>query len=525
MKTTKRFFIALLAFFSVIAGKAQVIPVGEQDFAEENIGYCFWSDTEVYVVNYSGSVLTTKKVVIPEIVTKNDIDYTVVGIFDEAFQKYTQLEEVVLPPTVEEIGAGAFTRWSQTDGGGHYSGLSKLAAINLDNVKRIGANAFRGASALKSITLSSTMEEIGANAFDGAGLISITLPSTLTNVGSAAFANCISLEMLKLETSAIAANVFSGCENLVRVEFGTAVKEISDGLFANTGIAEVDLPLTLACIGARAFKGTEIKTITIPASVTEIKALAFDGCSNLLNVNFESSPKISDTAFPSTASLNLTIKDKEAFSDANGNTFSNITYERTFTSDKFATLILPFEPDQFDQLEVYKMRELNGNSLIFDAVEKFEPGTPYMVRVKEEFGAISELTGTKVVPSKNGNTVKAGDWKMIGQYERIELNAEECAGKNIRNYYYKSEGNQFLYSEGTLGVSPFRAYIQAPIESAAQVRMMIRSNDGVETEIDAAELEDVFAPADDIYYDMNGCRVFAPVKGRMYIVNGKKVIF
>lgn len=504
MKTTKRFFIALLAVFSVIAGKAQVISVGEEDFAEGDIGYCFWSDTEVYVVNYAGNVLKTTKVEIPEVVTFENVDYTVIGIFDEAFQKFTRLQEVVLPATVEEIGEGAFTRCSLVEGVVHYTGLTKLTSINLENVKRIGANAFR-ASGFSSICLSENLEEIGANAF----------------------ADCASLATVEVNTSVVATNVFSGCENLINVAFGSSVAEIATGLFANTGVSEVSLPSNLVSIGARAFLGTNIEAIEIPASVTTIGAQAFHGCADLKNVNFESSPTIGVSAFPSTASLNLTIKDKETFYNENPNTFDKITYAREFSSESYSSLILPFVPDQLDQMEVYQMAEKKDTVLVFKPVDEFVPGTPYMVRVLEGNDPISELTGTnaEIALSGNKNDIVAGDWHMIGQYERVVLKADSCYAAGFRNYYYATASNEFLYSEGKLAVSPFRAYIQAPKDEVAQVRMMIRSNDGVETEIDAAELEDVFAPAEDVYYDMNGCRVLAPVKGRMYIVNGKKMIF
>ena len=298
-------------------------------------------------------------------------------------------------------------------------------------------------------------------------------------------------------------------------------------MFANTGVSEVSLPSNLVSIGARAFLGTNIEAIEIPASVTTIGAQAFHGCADLKNVNFESSPTIGASAFPSTASLNLTIKDKETFYNENPNTFDKITYAREFSSESYSSLILPFVPDQLDQMEVYQMAEKKDDILVFKAVEEFIPGTPYMVKVQENGVPISELTGTnqEIAKSTQNSVVVAGDWRMIGQYERIVLKADSCYAAGLRNYYYATASNEFLYSEGKLAVSPFRAYIQAPKDEVAQVRMMIRNNNGVETEIDMVELEDVFTPAEEVYYDMNGCRVLAPVKGRMYIVNGKKMKF
>lgn len=513
MEKTKRFLIALLSLFSVMTMQAQVaIPKGSEDFKDDTFGYVWASDTEniVRVCNYQKRAVTAVvELNIPGTVycESEGVECVVVGVSDGAFSNLLNLENVILPSTIKEIGAGAFTHVATTDDGSlFYSGLSKLTSINLDNVERIGANAFR-ASNLSSLTLSSTLKEVGANAF----------------------AECPSLESVMLETSAqLASSVFSGCSNLVTVEFGSSVTSIADGLFANTSIAEVSFPATLLNIGARAFQDTKVKNVNIPASVTEVKALAFDGCNLLENVYFLSNPKIADTAFPSTASLNLALKDKEDFTNVNENEFDNITYSREFTEGKFASLILPFVPDQFGtgELEVYKLSTGDENTLVFKEVEEFVPGTPYFVRATQNIDA---LTGTdknaKLAKSEQNNVVSAGDWEMIGQYERIVLSAADGASKGCKYYYYSTADECFYFSEGKLGVSPFRTYIKASVAAPAQMRMMVRRANGVETEIDMVELEDVLAPAVDAYYDLTGRRVLAPVEGQMYIVNGKKVIY
>ena len=190
-------------------------------------------------------------------------------------------------------------------------------------------------------------------------------------------------------------------------------------------------------------------------------------------------------------------------------------------------MILPFVPEQIDLFDVYQLRENKENSLVFQVVNEFVPGTPYMVKVKEGYEDVEELTATDATITKSecDNRVEAGDWKMIGQYERIVLNAAEGKAKGVKYYYYKSADNGFYYSTGTLGVSPFRTYIEAPLNSSAQVRMMVRGFGGVETDIDVVELEDVLIPMVDAYYDLNGNPIQVPVEGKVYIVNGKKMIF
>lgn len=83
----------------------------------------------------------------------------------------------------------------------------------------IAANTFQGLAELTSITLPTTLAEIGANAFDGTGIAEITLnPATAAaKVGNEAFANCKSLKSLTYMPTAspgasiFGTNPFKGC--------------------------------------------------------------------------------------------------------------------------------------------------------------------------------------------------------------------------------------------------------------------------------------------------------------------------
>lgn len=125
---------------------------------------------------------------------------------------------------------------------------TKLTSIDLSNVSlkdgKIGENAFKGCTALETVTFAANTKTISKNAFFGcSALTAVDLTSTQTEtIEQSAFQNCTSLATLSLP---------------------------------DTG---------LTAIGVSAFNGNAIKHITIPASVTEVGDSTFANCSALEQV-------------------------------------------------------------------------------------------------------------------------------------------------------------------------------------------------------------------------------------------------
>lgn len=463
---------------------------------------------EYYKVGFSN----LKKVILGNNTVIEEGAFSGVAITELAFSDTIATNISGFASTVTTVDLSSVT----TIGDGAFQGFAQLNTIkNFEGVTSIGSFAFSGCTGLTNIDLSN-VTSIGASAFGGCtGLSSVNL-SKVTTIGASAFQNCGNpLKRKGLQNvvwseslTEFPAEVFYGCAMLESVTNLDSATVIGDYAFYNCSSLNgtKEFSSALSSVGKDAFMGT-----------------------NLTSVVLKSNPSLNASAFPDAVALNLEIEDKMAFSDDNENTFDKITYVRDFSSAKFSTLVLPFVPDQIDQLEVYQLSEQNDNNLIFEEVNVFVPGTPYMVKVKGENVSLSELTGTKQMITKNeqGYIVEAGDWNMIGTYSGLELNASDANDMRRRFYYYTSaDGGKFLYATGSLVVSPFRTYIDGPIvDKANNVRMMTRRFDGMETEIDVVELEDVFNPAMGDFYDLKGCRVLAPVEGGVYIVNGKKIVF
>ena len=104
-------------------------------------------------------------------------------IGERTFERCMALRSVTLPSTVIELGLGAF------------QGCSSLIELRLnEGLQVIGGNAFARCSALQSVPIPSTVRTIGVGSFARClGLRSVTIPSTVTELGRDAFHLCSNL--------------------------------------------------------------------------------------------------------------------------------------------------------------------------------------------------------------------------------------------------------------------------------------------------------------------------------------------
>ena len=216
------------------------------------------------------------------------IPYGVTSIGDYAFYNCSELISVILPDSVTSIGDFAF------------AGCSNLTVIEIsDSVTSIGDYAFRGCYNLTSITL-------------GKGL---------TSIGMEAFIDCVKLKEV-INHSELSINKGSSSSSYgwvayyaIEVHTGTSKLVNQDGyvFYTSKGTnylinyigsdTELMLPESYNgndyVLGAYLFAArSDLVSITIPKSVTEIGANAFYGCTGLTSITIpESITKIGDDAF------------------------------------------------------------------------------------------------------------------------------------------------------------------------------------------------------------------------------------
>lgn len=184
------------------------------------------SVTKLYYVVNSSDVKNVTKVTF-------EGDSRVIDIPDNCFFFMNGLQQVVLPPKLQTIGASAF-------------GSTALTSISLPStLTSIGNHAFISCEQLTTVTIPEGVTSLGEGAFDHCkALTSVTLPNSLQTIGKAAFSFCTSLTEAKLGTSMK----------------DSKLQTIGDAAFSGTSLASIDIPDSVTSIGVSAFdwKGASV---------------------------------------------------------------------------------------------------------------------------------------------------------------------------------------------------------------------------------------------------------------------------
>lgn len=163
-------------------------------------------------------------------------------------------------------------------------------------------------------------------------LSTIQIPLTVTRIYESAFAECISLNSVKLTNNDIENThieiidkyAFTNCNSLTYIIFPQSINRIEEGAFENCEMLNnIILPNNLTIITKNSFKACKSLTfITIPSNVNTIENNAFQECFNIKHIDFTPTiTSIGEYAFSQCnllTSVNLydiNIIDNSAFSD------------------------------------------------------------------------------------------------------------------------------------------------------------------------------------------------------------------
>ena len=172
-----------------------------------------------------------------------------------------------------------------------FSGCVMLTSVSLpESMKTIGAYAFSGCTALPSISLPESLETIGGHAFESCRkLEEILLPKGVKTLGDFAFWDCAPQSITVSEDN----SCFCVADGVLYNKDMTALLFCPSG---NTFASAV--PETLTAIGAGAFAGNAMETITLPAGLASIGSKAFYNCRALKEIHFTgTAPEIASDAF------------------------------------------------------------------------------------------------------------------------------------------------------------------------------------------------------------------------------------
>ncbi len=271
----------------------------------------------------------------------------VTGIAAGVFAGQTEITSITLPSTISEIGDGAF------DG---CIGLTEVVLPS--SVKTIGAYAFRNCKAVTTVTIGDAVRTIGDHAFDGcAKLDGVVIPKTTTAIGAYAFNACTSLKNLTLNTGlkTIGIRAFSDCTALANIVLPTGLTRIGKSAFAGTAFATAaNYESGVFYSGTYLLKADSAISgeYTIKTGTTLIADGAFDGCINLLKVNGVTSDIKGDKTFAGCVKKinagTLITEDDFVFLKDDSNNYFLMGYTGTAT-----TVTLPSTIDG-NQYAIYK---------------------------------------------------------------------------------------------------------------------------------------------------------------------------
>ncbi len=297
---------------------------------------------------------------------------------------------LVIPSVVDDlpvtaIGAYAF----------EYAALTSV--VIPEGVTVIDCEAFAAASALKEITLPSTLREIGEEAFIGCALEKVTLSEGVETLGERAFAGCWNLKTITLPNTLrrMGYGVFADCDELWGLTLPASLTEIdgnpipaiplSQHFFANSlriapdnpvlrienqmllagdtvicaarDVRDVTVPEGITTIGRGAFYSAQVERVTLPEGLTNIQKEAFNGCFALRSVSLpESLQSIGDSAFDWCRSLTeITLPEGVQFLGRNA-------FERCgFASICIPDSVTEIEGNPFKNCKALRTVELSPN--------------------------------------------------------------------------------------------------------------------------------------------------------------------
>lgn len=246
---------------------------------------------------------------------------------------------------------------------------------------------------------------------------------------------------------------------------------------------------------------------------------------------------------------NLTIADGEQteyINDASFTTVETLTYTRTLPNLMWNALYVPFEipvnalTDKYDVAYINDIRSYDNdeNGEIDDMtmeIIRINSGTlnanhPYLIRAKNEEAQSMEIVlsdatlySTEEI-SLNCSSMYM-EFTITGTYNTLSYEDLE------EKYAISTSGAWQKLSEGS-SLKPFRLYMEmtprdgspVKVEAAAlsRIRINMQGEDGNTTGVEILEAPQSINDA--VLYDLYGRKVTTPVKGGIYISNGKKVI-
>ena len=285
--------------------------VGLPDTVEAIPSHMFYGCSALSEINMSGYGSSA--------VSKLPSKITSIGQY--AFYDCNSLTSLEVPTTLETIDICAFSGCYNLTGSD--IGGSTGIAFGKD-LKTIGSGAFNGCFALesfkvdsantkyytdeygiiynkektelllypagrstdKTVTLPSTVETIGDNAFRGSGIRSIVLPEGLKTIGIGAFSDCVYLNEITLPDTVKEIGSFAfSITNATLTDLVDKYQNQGENYEYISGLKHIKLPKTIDKMGSYVFMNDyELTGVVLPENLEKIPVGTFYNCTNLSDI-------------------------------------------------------------------------------------------------------------------------------------------------------------------------------------------------------------------------------------------------
>lgn len=491
----------------------------------------------------------------------------IIRIPDKAFYMSKLNGKIDLPMSVKSIGAYAFTKTACTDfslpdrvteiGEGAFESCNNFRTLNLPrDLKKIGNRAFKDCLLSGNLDIAYNVTEIGDYAFSGCKYLNceLAIPSTVTEIGDGAFKDCSNLSgklTLPANLKKIGSKTFQNCKFFTNtLVIPNSVSEIGQEAFSDCSrITGLSLPNNLRKIGYGAFARCTSLTgrLSIPETVKEIGSYAFYNCTNftgdfILPSALES---IGTDAFANTQDKNrlvfqslpkgmqngyhdckmrryVNLSDASYVSDDAYAYLDGASYVRTMTNT-WGSLVLPYDmllPSDAPY-SVFTIEKMTNDEVVLKRCTfKLMPGVAYIVRRDGEEKTLTFSPDRSVEIRMKMQPAEVGNLKFSGTYQAKEVTDGYILAQD--RFWNVAKLKAVAPKTQAVMVGPFRSWLEGTTANTSP-SLSMRIGDST-TGIDNIAPLEMLNANDAEYYDLNGKRLDAPMKGVNIVKRGNKTM-
>lgn len=469
----------------------------------------------------------------------------VTEIGEGAFESCHNFRTLNLPRDLKKIGNRAFydcllsgelnIAYNVMEIGDYaFSGCTSLTKLSLtSSLQRIGANAFNGCKNLKcELAIPSTVTEIGDGAFKECSNLygTLTLPANLKKIGSKTFENCkffTGTLVIPNSVTEIGQDAFSDCSRFMGLSLPNNLRKIEFGAFARciNLSGPLSIPETVKEIGSYAFYNCTNFTgdFILPSALESIGTDAFANTQDKNRLVFQSLPKGMQNGYHDCKMRRyVNLSDASYVSDDAYAYLDRASYVRTMTNT-WGSLVLPYEmllPSDAPY-SVFTIEKMTNDEVVLKRCTfKLMPGVAYIVRRDGEEKTLTFSPDRSVEIRMKMQPAEVGNLKFSGTYQAKEVTDGYILAQD--RFWNVAKLKDAAPETQAVMVGPFRSWLEGTTANTSP-SLSMRIGDST-TGIDNVAPLEMLNANDAEYYDLNGKRLDAPMKGVNIVKRGNKTM-